>query len=371
MRIVIFAGYYYPHTGGYIKNIHELAVRLIARGHSVTVITSKTNRDDIGHDELDGVAIIRLPAWNLLGGSFPALDPLRLLHKLPQQSDVVITQTRFFTTSLLGTIYAMVKGLPHIHVERGSTHSITGSRITNLIAMLVDHTLGSLIVRSACICIGVSQAASLFASHLGSKHTITIPNGIRPSCAIPASASPWRTIGFIGRLVYAKGVQDLIRAFDTIGSKHKDAHLIIVGDGNYKDTLMHLSQQSRHGDRIVFYGDMEQRRALEVMARCDIIVNTSYSEGLPTSVLEAANMGKAIIATDVGGTREIITDRISGLLYSPGNTQQLIESLDSVLTDPVAAGKLGINAAEATQSKFSWEPIVDLYENVLKEAQSR
>jgi glycosyltransferase involved in cell wall biosynthesis len=317
-------------------------------------------------EELDGVKVIRLPSWNMLNGTFPVPKPF--IGKLPQHSDIVITQTRFFVTSFLGALYARWKGIPLIHVERGSRHSITSNKAIGSLAMIVDHTLGRIVIRSARVSIGVSQAAGDFADHLGGRHTRIIPNGI--DLRIPLwERSP--DICFVGRLIYAKGVQDLIQSFEAVGNEYSNARLIIVGDGNYKQDLEQQANKSKHRSRIVFYGTQNHDSAMRILFQCTVFVNPSYSEGLPTSVMEAASIGKPIIATDVGGTWEIITDSVSGVLYEPGNIPQLTKALLAILSDTASARRLGIAAIKSTREKFSWEPIVDQYEKMLKEVSGK
>lgn len=178
MRIMIFAGYYVPHTGGYIKNIQELSKRLVARGHAVTVVTCNTE----GYPEeeyMDGVKILRLPAWDLLNKSYPVPKPsIQALRIWIGKPDVVITQTRFFATSLMGTVYSLLSGSKHIHVERGTVHTVLDNTTLSFMARVYDHTLGTFVVKHAKRNVGVSKAACQFVEHIGGKRTQTIYNGI-------------------------------------------------------------------------------------------------------------------------------------------------------------------------------------------------
>ncbi len=364
MKILIFAAFYHPDTGGYIKNVHELAKRLTQRGYGVEVVTCSKGKET----EIDGVKINRLPSWMLVGGALPIPRPSKMLYDLMySRHDIVITQTRFFATSLLGAIYAKLHRVPHIHTERGSCHSVSDNWMILLLARIYDHTAGSVVVKLATVNIGVSQTACDLIKHIGGSRTRVIYNGI--DCYYH-SDDHLTDICFVGRLIYAKGVHDLIRAFESCCSQHNNLRLVIVGDGVYRNKLEGIARRSRYSKQIVFYGTQSHENVIRIMASCDVFVNPSYSEGLPTSVMEAASLGIPIIATDVGGTSEIITHGESGILYPAGDVGKLTESLLGLLDSTegtVKARCMGINALHRVGTKFAWNKIVDQYEDILKE----
>lgn len=179
MKIAVYAGYYAPHCGGYCTNIHELAKRLVAHGHQVTVITCNTEYKSKVEETRDGVRILRLPAWDLLHKTYPVPKPsVDILRAWAVAPDVIVTQTRFFSTSLLGACFSILGGKPLIHVERGSVHTVLGNPALSFIARVYDHTLGTLVVKRAKRNIGISQAACNFIGHIGGKKAEVIFNGI-------------------------------------------------------------------------------------------------------------------------------------------------------------------------------------------------
>ena len=366
MKIVVFAGFYLPYIGGYIKNIHELSRRLVKDGHEVYVITCDT--ENLKDDYIDGVVIIRLPSWNLLNGTFPvpklSKTLINCLFNKKAVGGVVITQTRFFITSLLGLIYSKNHRLPLIHVERGTCHSVVPNRLVSVLAQVYDHTIGSLIVRSAKVNIGVSQSACDFIKHLGGKNTQVVHNGIETYLLKNNSSYD---ICYVGRLIYAKGVQDLIEAFNKCSIQNNNLRLLIVGDGNYKQELERQANESKFRENILFYGTKDHKEVIDILSKSDIFVNPSYSEGLPTSVMEAASVGLSIIATDVGGTNEIIEHNKSGILYKPHDVDQLAKEIMGLIKDATKSRKLGFKALCDMKDYFSWDDITNQYQKILKE----
>jgi len=370
-RILIFAAYFYPHLGGYEKNIYELSRRLVENGYEIDVVTCNTEGAPV-EEEVDGIRIHRLPSWNILGGTHPIPKPTATTFKtlyqlLRKRFGLINTQTRFFSTSLLGLIFAKFKRTPLIHTERGTRHSVLSNKLIESLSKAYDHTIGSLIIRSATRSIGVSQAAGDFLKHLGAKNTIVIPNGIDTDVFRKVETGLTKSLGlngvmvitFVGRLIYAKGVQDLISAFLMIKETIPNVKLLIVGDGPYRCQLEELTAGTGCDKDIKFLRQKTQDQIIEILSVTDIFVNPSYSEGLPTSVLEAAAIGVPTVATDVGGTREIIEHGETGLLIKAGDVAQLERKLCELLANAELRKELGENARILAKRKFDWDKIVD------------
>ena len=383
-RILIFAAYFHPHVGGYEKIVYELSRRLVQRDYEIDILTCNTERAPF-YEELDGIHIYRLPSWNALHSVYPIPKPcptsFRILRRLLRKNyDVINTQTRFFITSLLGLIFAKLKRTPLMHTEYGARHSIVPNKVIDLISRAYDHSIGVLIVKSASRNIGVSEAACEFLRHLGATNIQLVHNGIdtttfkkkedtncRQKLGISNDAM---VITFVGRLIYAKGVQDLISAFSRIKDTAPEIKLLIVGDGPYRAELEKLAHQTDCHSSILFLGQKNQAELIEILSTTDIFVNPSYSEGLPTSVMEAASIGLPIIATDVGGTREIITTDKTGILVKARDVGQLAEELCKLCANVELRGKLGENARILAERKFNWDKItgeyIKLYTSLVK-----
>jgi len=378
-RILIFAAYFYPHVGGYEKIVYELTQRLVQKGYKIDILTCNTERAP-AYEELNGVHIYRLPCWNALNSVYPIPKPhptsFKILRRLLRKNyDVINTQTRFFITSFLGLIFAKLKRTPLMHTEYGARHSIVTNKVVDLISRAYDHSIGALIVKSARN-IGVSEAACDFLKHLGATNVQLVYNGIdtttfkkkedtncRQKLGINSNAM---VITFVGRLIYAKGAQDLISAFSKIKDTAPEIKLLIVGDGLYKANLENLAYQTECAGSILFLGQRNQDEVIDVLSATDIFVNPSYSEGLPTSVMEAASIGLPIIATDVGGTREIIEDGKTGFLIKTGDTEQLAHKLHRLLTDTDLREELGRNARIFVKQKFDWDKITQEWIQVVE-----
>jgi glycosyltransferase involved in cell wall biosynthesis len=380
-RILTFAAYFYPHIGGYEKNVYELSRRLVQRGYEVDIVTCNTEHS-AAYEELDGIRVHRLPSWNALGSTYPIPKPcptsFRILRRLLRKNyDVLNTQTRFFITSFLGLIFAKLKRTPLVHTEHGTRHSIVLNKVIDLISRAYDHSIGALIVKSAKRNTGVSEAACEFLKHLGATNIQLVHNGIDTTIFKKKEDTNYRqklgisndaiVITFVGRLIYAKGVQDLISAFSRIKDAAPEVKLLIAGDGPYRAELEKLAHQTDCHSGILFLGQKNQAELIDILSATDVFVNPSYSEGLPTSVMEAASIGLPIIAGDVGGTGEIIADYKTGILIKSANTGQLEQKLRELLTNTQLRTELGANARIFVERKFNWDKIIQDWIEILGE----
>lgn len=208
---------------------------------------------------------------------------------------------------------------------------------------------------------GVSIPAVRFLNHLGAKNAKVMHNGIDPSAFENmkpigyTKASGGTVITYIGRLVYGKGVQDLLSIFLKLKG---DLQLLIVGDGPYRDELEALACQV-NSSNIVFFGEQPPENIPGILKTTDIFVNPSYSEGLPTSVLEACAAGCAVVATDVGGTDEIILDGSTGFLVKPGDQRGLTNKINFLLENESVRDTFRKNAKAYVMDNSSWDQIME------------
>ena len=131
--------------------------------------------------------------------------------------------------------------------------------------------------------------------------------------------------------------------------------------GKQQEALLKEVRKMNIEKNVEFMNELTPREVLSLFKISDIVVNPSYTEGLPTVVLEAAACGTAIIATNVGGTSEIVQHKTSALLYSPGDINSLVKNIHPLLQDPILRTRLGRNAQNVVKEKFNWESAIGSY----------
>ncbi len=381
MKIIIFSPFYPPHIGGLESHSDEFNKHLAARGAEITVFTPRLPKDAPENEiRYKSVRIVRFPAWELfhnypLPAYWPfwwSFDFFRLFRKLLREKpDLVISRTRFFAPSLLAVFYARLKHIPLVHIEHGSDFAKFNGTLKTKLGELYDWIFGRFVLRSADLVIGNSEASAHFVRTLsGRTDCKIIYRGVETekiSNIFPDTAFSKNKIHitYLGRLIDGKGVIDLLQALTKLNLNTFHCH--IIGNGPELKRLQTFAQEHHLEDNLTFHGHQSFENAIALLKASDIIVNPSYTEGLPTSITEAALCKKAIIATNVGGTPEIISGIHDGYLIEPKNTSQLIKALTDLIEHPEKRLLFGQNAYQSVKAKFDWNESAKKYLAVFQE----
>ena len=375
-KILVFSPYYPPHLGGLENCADELNLYLTKNGFEVTVLTPRLPKDSLEKEtKYNGIKIWRYPAWEIIPNyPIPCFWNKKCReicrNVFSDKYDWVFSHTRFFLTSFWAGLYAKKENIKWLHIEHGSDFVKLNSHFKSFLAKLFDWTLGRWILMSANNVVTVSLASAEFCKQLFSNRKYeVIYRGVElgnfeDNLEIERKYKDKTKILFVGRLIDGKGVSDLIKAVEKI--KKLDWVLLIVGDGPQSENLKEEVKQLGIGDRVVFLGQMERQKLIGIMNIVDIVVNPSYTEGLPTVIVEAAKCARAIVATDVGGTREIIKDGKSGFLVPTKDVLTLSEKIEILIKNSELRKQLGQSAKEGVKNKFNWENSIKNYLHILK-----
>jgi glycosyltransferase involved in cell wall biosynthesis len=169
-------------------------------------------------------------------------------------------------------------------------------------------------------------------------------------------------IGAIGRMVWQKGFKYMIQAIPDIVRDVPDAKFLFVGDGPLREGLEALSEELRVKDNVIFTGFRSDIR--EILSAVNLLVIPSLLEGFPMITLEAMAMAKPIIATNIDGITEQITDGVDGILVLPKDPEALAKAIIRILGDKGSAQKLGLAARKKVEQEFSVEKMISETEKV-------
>ncbi len=373
MRLLIFTPFYPPHIGGLETHALEFNQHLAPLVDHITVFTPRLPTSAPVHETNNNITIIRFPAFEPVHNyplpKFWSVDFWRLWHEaLSGQPTYVLSRTRFFFTSLMAWRVARKYALPWLHVEHGSDFAHFHSPLKSLIGKLYDWTCGRFVLRRADILVANSAASAMFVSKLSGRNDCrTIYRGVEVDMIQQAVATdeialrfPNRVIvGYLGRLIDGKGVRHLLEAVKQLGDNRLAC--IIIGSGPERKRLEEFIEKNHLSSSVALLGHRPLPEALGLMKSFDIFVNPSYSEGIPTSVIEAALLKKAIIATRVGGTPEIISGDGDGFLIPSQDTTVIMEKLKLLTNDQSLRRMMGERAALAAEDKFSWPRAIKQY----------
>jgi len=185
---------------------------------------------------------------------------------------------------------------------------------------------------------------------LSKNRGVIVYNGIPEMNASHPCAGAPLTILMPARVSSAKDHKTMLAAFERL-SGH-DSKLLLCGAGTESDAFISMAKKIAPNafDRISFMG---QRSDIEkVYSRCHVVALISKFEALPLSIIEAMSCKKAIVASDVGGVSELVTDGYDGILVPPEGVDEIVEALNQYLDEDVRR-EFGKNAKVTYNRKFT------------------
>ncbi len=167
-------------------------------------------------------------------------------------------------------------------------------------------------------------------------------------------------IGSVGRLMKVKNYPLLIKAVSLLYQKNKKVKLLFVGNGPEKNHLNAIAEQMKLENNIIFAGQRDD--VTELLSIMDIFVLPSISEGISLALLEAMAAGLPVIATSVGGNKEIIQDGINGLLVESDNEKELFKAMQLIISEKKINEQIRKNGLLRVKSIFSLDRMVKDYQ---------
>ena len=167
----------------------------------------------------------------------------------------------------------------------------------------------------------------------------------------------------VGRLVEDKGFDLALTAFAALIRRYPRAHLILVGDGPEREALQRQVVTLGVEAQVTLWGDVAWETVEQMINRATLVVVPSrWREPFGLVALEAANLARPVIATNVGGLSEIVVHQHTGLLVEPENPQALAEAITYILDHPEVAQAMGQAARVRATTHFNWSRYVESYE---------
>jgi len=199
--------------------------------------------------------------------------------------------------------------------------------------------LARAILRRMRVVLAVSTALAGEARRLGARDVRVVPNGVELPEDVGPEAEPPEIL-FAGRLSREKGILELVEAA-------RGHELVVAGDGPLRAQV----PQAR--------GWLPHEELERLYDRAAVVACPSHREGFGVVCAEAMAHGRAVVASDVGGLRDLVVDGETGLLVPPGDVPALRSALERLLADPELRRRLGAAGRERARERFSWDRVTD------------
>jgi phosphatidylinositol alpha-mannosyltransferase len=379
VRIALVSPYSWTYPGGVTRHIQALAEQFIDQGHEVRVLapfdppdrTATITHRGAKPQNLEAPSYL-IPLGRTVGFSANgaqsncALGPtvqLRLIKEL-RRGNFDVVHVHEPVAPVIGWVASSVPGVPLV----GTYHSYSTKPVPNYIANAFGARAMQNHLRKR---IAVSEAAAWTGGRwFGGRYTI-VPNGV----TIDTEALAARVGGpdmphleavegeileatvplkllFVGQSVTRKGLPLLLRAFEAL-REHVPAELTVIGPN--ADELAPLTMDEGAGIRVL--GKVSDNVKRAELAAADVLVAPSLGgESFGMVLTEAMAAGAVVVASDIAGYRDVVTNGEDGILVPPGDAQALAETLRELFYEPRRRQALARAAAQTVQ-RFSWDRV--------------
>jgi glycosyltransferase involved in cell wall biosynthesis len=168
----------------------------------------------------------------------------------------------------------------------------------------------------------------------------------------------------VGRMVYKKGFDTLIRALAEPTLRDQDVLVVMIGEGDQKAEWQALAQTLGVNDRLRWVGNVPKDKIGLYYNACDVLVNPSVRkpvDGLNVCVLDAMSCGKTVVGSTVAGNPLAIVDGETGFLTAEGDPGALAAALAKLAADPALRQRMGAAARQRIETELGWPPLVQRY----------
>ena len=425
MHILELSDFYRPVVGGLERHVETLSLELIRLGHTVTVVTLQTD-DHPAEETLDGVRIVRIRGWSGGRAAFH-VDPMRPFHPTFPDPGALAALRRVVQNERPDVVHSHswleYSYFPLYHRDRGPAHVVTlhdygaicAKKTLQHVTRRVASSAGTSLPDSSAPylsrqCSGPQLAKCLACApeQYGALKGAVITIGLRTSRTLHGRADRYIAIS----TAVAEGSRDALPSrseivvIPTLVPNHlpslarsiprptflprEDGYLMFVGVlGRHKgvDVLIEAWRRMRNRPPLVLIGtphadtpriddpevfvarNVPSAQVMASWMRASVaVVPSVWSEPMGQVAVEAMLVGRAVVASDVGGLQDVIEHGSTGLMVPPGDPRALAVALDSLLDDPEARqrmGEMGRLRARQFEAAAVTPRIVEVFEDVL------
>src|SRR6266550_3345868 len=347
MRILTAAHYWLPHIGGIEFEAREQSRRLVARGHEVTVVSSRiADNRAVSYD--DGFPVHKVAASNVLEDRlrlpYPLYSPrlFGVASELARDADVVLAHTHTFMTTVAAARAARRHRKPFVLIQNNPY--IEYRFPLDLVQKGADRTIARYTVRRADRLIAISEFTARYVERLAPGRAVTVMHlgtdrerfspadgdrrvEIRRRLGLPVDAFVALTVR---RLFYRNGLDTLLDA--AVELRDRDSlHLVIGGSGPERDEIEDRIRREGGLPNVRVVGFIPDDDLPDYYRAADVfLLPTRTAEGFGLVLMEAAASGIPSIATDSGAPREVVAAGVTGVLVPPGAAAALASAITTV-----------------------------------------
>ena len=354
-------------VGGASIHVRDLARAMREGGHETTVlvggrghVTEQLEAAGVPFESLRWLRREVNPLWDALA----LAETFQALRRL--KPDLVSTHTA--KAGSIGRAASRLLGIPALYTPHGWPAGERMPRLARVAFRLVEKMMARWCDGIVCVC-EYEKRFALEKRIAAAEKLVVVYNGVR-NVGAELRAKTERTpvrICSVARFDAPKDHRTLLEALALL--RETAWEIDLLGDGPQQGEMQRLARELGLGDRARFRGYLPDASGL--LAQAQIFVLSSRSEAFPRSILEAMRAGLPVVATDVGGVGEAVTDGVSGRLVPPGSPHALASALRELVESAQLRQSMGKAARTAYEQRFQFEVMAGLTAAVYATVQSR
>jgi glycosyltransferase involved in cell wall biosynthesis len=336
LRVLFVAARFFPYTGGVENHTYQVGRRLVQMGIDVTVLTTTPSSQWPVSEQLEGIKILRVPAWPARRDYYfaPGIYPIitrgdwDLVHCMSYQTLV----------APLAMFAALRAKTPYIVTFHGGGHS---SWLRKALRGIQFAILRPLLRRAERLVATARFEVKLFGAklHLSEEKFIFIPNGsdlVQAAQRDPVSCQE-TLIASVGRLERYKGHQRILAALPKILEQRPDVRLWIAGKGPYESTLQRMVRKLDIANHVQIRAIPPQERQTMAaeLSKAALIVLLSEYETHPMAVLEALSLGCSALVADTSGLHELAEEGLARAIPLKSTPEEVADAVIQQLHEPL------------------------------------
>jgi glycogen(starch) synthase len=352
----------WPYIGGIQVMASQTLPALRRRGYEIAVVCSHGTAALPDEEERAGIVVHRFPIRAAL-----ANNDLEVLGKIATR---IAALKRTFRADVVHLNFAGPSTWLHFLTSRAASTPLVVAFRGVPDQPTVPVTLLAQATTSAAWVVGVSHAVldSVLESFPDvATRTSVIYKAFKDPAVAPAPI-PFEAPRLLcqGRLVEEKCFHLAVDAMPWVLAMFPDAWLDIAGDGPERDRLERRVSSLGLESATSFHGWVSPDAVPGLLNETTLLVMPSRTEGLPGVAIQAAQMGRPVVATRVGGSSEVVAHGETGMLVENGNSEALGEAICSLLGDPGATKAMGERARRRAGRLFNWNEHVAAYDELYR-----
>lgn len=398
MRILHILDHSIPLHSGYTFRTRAILEQQRALGFETFHLTSAKHKGgDVAVEEVDGFRFFRTRQAGHWYGQLPVWNQFCVVHGLARRLAEVVEEVRpdilhAHSPALNGVAALRVAArtsLPVVYECRAFWEDAAvdhGTSRENGFRYRATRALETYVFRRAqaitTICEGLRR--DIIARGIPAEKVTVIPNAvdIHRFRIAPAADPQLReqlglngkvVLGFVGSFYAYEGLPLLLEALPWILRERPDILVLLVGGGAQEEFLKDLARRLGLQDKVIFVGRVPHDQVQKYYDQADIFVYPRYSMRLtelvtPLKPLEAMAQGRLVVASDVGGHRELIADRETGWLFRAGDANDLARTVLELLGQPNAWPAIRAAGRRFVETERNWQASVNRYLAVYRNA---